>query len=242
MPNLPDTSFLSRDPVPLLADYLDYLCAPLIGVLPYERRREVYLEVRLHLESLAEELAEPGHTPEEALTAALQEFGEPWTVGEGMVRTLSPQATDGSARSVRTAMAHGVAWFGLPAAGCLLLLTQHAVDDPRAELLPLLTLLTLVTPAFGGALTGFTSPVRADAGVCRALALVGVISLGVALLLLPSPMGLAFLGVQAAYWVPVGWFAARVAVCIRRQYRRGCFLRPAGRRLSYGSLHEGRKS
>ncbi len=241
MHSRPDTSLLSDEPAPLLADYLDHLCAPLIGVMSYERRREISLEVRLHLESLAEELAEQGQTSEAALTAALQEFGEPWTVGEGMVRTLSSHASESSARSARTAMAHGVAWFGLPAAACLLLLTQHSVDDPRAELLPLLTLLTLMTPVFGGALTGFTSPARAESGACRALALVGAISLGIALLLLPSRMGLVFLGVQAAYWFPIGWLAARAAVCIRRQYHRGCFLRLAGRRLSYVSLHEGVK-
>lgn len=38
MCSLPDTMPGGEEPVPLLDDYLDHLCAPLIGVMPYAER------------------------------------------------------------------------------------------------------------------------------------------------------------------------------------------------------------
>jgi hypothetical protein len=221
-----DASAVLGDPGPWLSDYLDHLCAPLIGVLPFEERARLRLEVRLHVEALAEEHAARGLSPDEALAAAMREFGEPWVVGETILREAAHYVDGRSGPGAAVATVHGLVWLGLPSAASLMLITEVTVDNSGRPL-PLLALLTLLTPIAGGALSGLTAPVDAEAGVCRALGVVAMFSLGVGTLLLPSLNGMALLGLQAAYWLPAAWLSARAAVWARRQYRRSRFLRHA---------------
>ncbi len=60
-----------------LEDYLDYLCAPLLGIAPYAQRRRLRLEAADHLHALAEDFQSEGFAPEEAISLALKEYGEP---------------------------------------------------------------------------------------------------------------------------------------------------------------------
>ena len=67
----------------LIEDYLDYLCAPLLGIVPYAQRRRLRAEAQDHLLALSEDLEAEGFAPVEAVAAALREYGEPWPVGQG---------------------------------------------------------------------------------------------------------------------------------------------------------------
>src|SRR5438045_9125063 len=40
-------------PDPRIEDYLDHVCAPLVGVVPYARRQELRAELREHLAAMA---------------------------------------------------------------------------------------------------------------------------------------------------------------------------------------------
>lgn len=60
-----------------IEDYLDYLCAPLLGVVPYNQRRRLRLEAADHLYALTEDHAAEGFAPLEAVQIALREYGEP---------------------------------------------------------------------------------------------------------------------------------------------------------------------
>ena len=71
---------------PQLEDYLDHLCAPLLGRMVYERRLAIREEVRAHILVLADAHEELGHSPAEALHAAIQQFGDARQVGSALSR------------------------------------------------------------------------------------------------------------------------------------------------------------
>lgn len=69
-----------------LDDYLDRVVAPLVDDVPHARRRELRAELGAHLDALVEAHLELGATPEEALTAAIRQFGPPRQVGRQWLR------------------------------------------------------------------------------------------------------------------------------------------------------------
>src|SRR5262245_18729182 len=60
-----------------IEDYLDHVCAPLVGVVPYDQRHELRAELRSHLEALAASYRELGSPPAAAVGAAVRQFGDP---------------------------------------------------------------------------------------------------------------------------------------------------------------------
>src|SRR5579862_7151496 len=72
-----------------IEDYLDYLCAPLLGVVPYAERNGLREEARQHLKDIAEEFQAQGMSPHEALTSALRIHGNPWRIGQSFVQEWS---------------------------------------------------------------------------------------------------------------------------------------------------------
>ena len=58
-----------------IEDYLDYLCAPLLGIAPYAQRRRLRLEAADHLQALAEDFQAEGFAPDQAFLLALKEYG-----------------------------------------------------------------------------------------------------------------------------------------------------------------------
>jgi hypothetical protein len=213
----------------LLEDFLDHLCAPLVGVLPFEQRASLRQEVRCHLECLAEELAESGLPPDAALRKALREFGEPWAVGESLLKEVRGEPEGSKVPLLHTAAARGLVWFGIPSAACLWLLTEGALAYGQQHLLGWAVGLALATPWAAGILTGLTAPADAESGAARAVGAVALVSLGAGLLLLPQPEGLYLALLQLAYWLPMGWVAARCTAFSVRQYRRFHFLPPERR-------------
>jgi hypothetical protein len=65
-----------------IEEYLDRIDAPLIGHVPRARRLELRAELALHLDALVEAHQELGATPDEAVTDALRQFGDPLHVGQ----------------------------------------------------------------------------------------------------------------------------------------------------------------
>jgi hypothetical protein len=207
-------------------DFLDHLCAPLVGIIPYRERSYLREEARLHLECLIAEYQEGDHTRETAVEAAFREFGEPWQSGEEFLREWRPKTASRGARLlVRNATTHAFAWFGLPTVLCLLL-TEHIVLTPRQEgLLPYLVTLAFVSPLIAGMLTGWSVPLKAGQGIRRAVSLLALLSLAVGVLLLPKSEGTLFGVFQFGYWLPIGWIAATSTATTLQQYRRHRFLR-----------------
>ncbi|MCW3051250.1 MAG: hypothetical protein JWN14_420 [Chthonomonadales bacterium] len=77
------TSEMSHSP--LIEDYLDRLCAPLVDTMTYEQRLATREEIRAHLLVLAAGHEELGSSPDEAIQAALQQFGEAKQIGRSLL-------------------------------------------------------------------------------------------------------------------------------------------------------------
>src|SRR5688572_25868589 len=80
----------ARDP--LIEDYLDHLCAPLVGAVPYPRRRELREEWGAHLDSLVEAHREMGYGPAGSVVEALRQFGPPEQVSRQWLQEVRPAA------------------------------------------------------------------------------------------------------------------------------------------------------
>jgi hypothetical protein len=85
MQNQSEQEILSASPADsILNDYLETITAPLVDVLPYEEREALRTEFRLHLYAIAAAHEELGTAPENALAAALHDFGDPRAIGRGI--------------------------------------------------------------------------------------------------------------------------------------------------------------
>lgn len=71
----------------LLQDYLDNLCAPLVGIVPYVERQSLRAEAEEHLLALIEDKEAQGLFSEAAVAAALIEYGEPYPLGQTLRET-----------------------------------------------------------------------------------------------------------------------------------------------------------
>lgn len=213
----------------LLGDYLDHLCAPLLGIVPYAQRRRLRAEAEDHLLALAEDFEAEGFSPAEAVVVALREYGEPWRVGQDWAEAwLGGASASRLSRLADAATLRAFGWFGVFAVLNLLLLEGYALGPSQASTLPLIQCLAVVSPVAAGALTGMGLASRTGVGICRALALLALASAAVGLLLLPRQEGLIFAAFQFVFWLPVGCLSATVAGSLRRQLRLQGF-RPAPR-------------
>jgi hypothetical protein len=213
-----------------IEDFLDHLCAPLVGVIPYRERALLREEARQHLECLIAEYAEQEATLDGVIEAAFREFGEPWRSGEEILREWRPvPSPKGARRLIRNATLHAFAGFGPLSVICLLLMERYTLYPGQFWVLPFLGALAFTAPLLAGIFIGFTAPSRAGQGTLRAVGLLAFLSLLVGLLLLPKTVGICFSLFQIGYWLPVGWVTATSTATSLRQYQRQHFLRPVRR-------------
>src|SRR5262245_29496888 len=76
-PILPTTSSVEDPLEAAVQDYLDQVCAPLAGKMPYAERIALRLEIEQHLRALIEAHQELGTPPETAFAQAIEQFGKP---------------------------------------------------------------------------------------------------------------------------------------------------------------------
>jgi len=212
-----------------IEDYLDHLCAPLVGIVPLSERRNLRAEVRGHLEALADEYGFQGRPPAEATAAALEELGEPWQVGQTFLREWLQGSPDAApARLTRAAALRAFAFFGVAAVFNWGIIEHRALDTPSAtDLTPWVWLLAALSPLLAGALTGLAPQPRMGRGLCLALGGLTLHALAAGLLLLPAPDGFGFALCLFLWWLPAGWLSASAAAHLVRSHRRQRFLRYA---------------
>ena len=209
-----------------IEDYLDYLCAPLLGIVPYAQRRRLRLETEDHLLALIEDFESEGFTPSEAVTVALKEYGEPWRVGQGFADAwLNGNSPSRLTRFTDAATLRAFGWFGVFSVLNLLLIEIYLLGPAQPSSLPLLYCLAVLSPLAAGVLTGIGLDSRTGIGVCRVVILLGLASAAVGLLLRPQQEGLAFAGFQFVFWLPAGCLSAAVTAGISRQLRLQSFQR-----------------
>lgn len=112
-----------------IEDYLDRICAPLVGNLPYERRQEIRAEIREHLDALTEASIESGHTPDKAVERALQQFGDPKRISMEILK--SRNLDEGS---LVAALRAALVGYGLTAICFLLFVVVVIVEDMQEKL------------------------------------------------------------------------------------------------------------
>ena len=216
MNNLPELQVISSDHLARqadcderLEDYLDHLCAPLIGIVPYSERNALRQEAHTHIAGLIREYQYEGRELREATEVALREFGEPWNVGRAFLWEWcqgTPRCRHASL--IRRATVAAFGYFGLASMVTLLLLEQVVLVPNHDTFVPLIGVLAFFSPFLAGVLVGFTTPAQAERGVCNAVLLLLLHCVAASLLLLPRLEGLAFAGWQLLFWLPAGRVSA----------------------------------
>lgn len=222
----PLSSLQESAPDERIEDFLDHLTGPLLGIVPFRERQALRREVRAHLEWLIEENQAAGRPPDEALEAALREFGDPWQTGEAILRerqeTAGSQCLPGMSGM---AAIHGFAWFGPPGVLCLLLLEWQLLISAPPSLVVLFGAAALLGPVFSGCMTALTLPAKAGRAASMGAGLLAAISLLAGVLLLPRIELLLFGLFELLVWAPLGWLSAVSTVTSCRQSRRNRFLK-----------------
>ncbi len=231
----------------ILSDYLDRLTAPMVGVIPWDRRERFRYETLSHLEALVDDQIEEGVDPTLAAYEAIHSYGKPARIANDIINTCYEKAARGPiekrfGRGNSCAFSAFVLLQGLyvtllqlrvflPQMNYYQLpLTPAQVRTYWPEPLPypdgspsffLLVALPLVIPFVGGWITGFNVPVRAGAAVYHALLPLILGSFAIGALLLPMTEGILFALFQLVFWLPVGCACAHVTSMFVRQARAG---------------------
>jgi hypothetical protein len=211
-------------------DYLDHVCAPLVGVVPYVKRQELRAELRAHLEAMVASYQELGQSPEMAVVEALRQFGDPRDLARQWAREWKGAASPARLTPVARAMVAALGCFGLATAAALIFVWitmtpgGYSLGEDAWRFVPfLLTLLFFLLPLLSGIATGLLAPARSGLGTFYALAVI----LAIVPLAANSDPSLNGLGagardltiVQACAWMPigcgtaalVGWLRTRLA-------------------------------
>jgi len=203
-----------------IEDYLDYLCAPLLGIVPYAQRRRLRLETEDHLRALVEDFGAEGFAPDQAVTVALQEYGEPWRIGQDFAEAwLSGSPLCRFARFTDAATLRAFGWFGVFSVLTLLGVEQCTLAPRQEALWLLVQCLAVVAPLIAGVLTGLALHPKTAGDVCRAVAALGLASGMAGALVLPHPEVLQFALFQIVFWLPAGCLSAAVTASLWRQFR-----------------------
>ena len=202
-----------------LEDYLDYLCAPLLGAVPYPQRQRFRREAADHLLALAEDFAAEGFSAEDALAHALQEYGEPWRLGQSFADAWhTGHAPRYSVHFADPVTVRAFGCFGVCSVLCLLLIEQSLFQAAPASP-PFIAVLAVLSPFFAGVVTGLGLHARPGLGICRAVGVLSAASAVIGLLLLPHPELLQFALFQLVVWLPLGALSAAVTAGLKRQHR-----------------------
>jgi hypothetical protein len=213
-------------PDPRLEDYLDHVCAPLVGVVPYARRAELRAELREHLEAFVATHEELGSPRDVGVLMALRQFGPPRELARMWAREWKQGAAPARFEPAWRAMRIGLVSFGF--ASVVALILEVIICSVQARNLaglemPLMLLAGGILPALAGLATGLLAPARHALGSFFALALVILSSAALGLSGVgdsagnPSlaAWGLGLAAVQAFLWIPLGCGAAALGGWLR---------------------------
>lgn len=212
------------DPTVRIDDYLDRVVAPLVNDVPHARRRELRSELGAHLEALVEAHRELGATPDEAVSAALQQFGSPRQVGRQWLREWQRKPLPPA--SPRHSAFVGLLCF-LPASLLAWGANNLAISVGSWATSALLLINTVVFPVAAGLITGFLVRKRHGFGAVLGCGVVAILcALAGALQSVDEiatarqfPLA-ALAATQAAIWLPLAAAAGALGGSLRRQVRR----------------------
>ncbi len=253
----PPTEREDRPPEEIVEDYLDHLCAPLVGIMPFGRRERLRAEARYNILERADLYTLEGMPPQEAAEEAVRKYGDTRDLSEAFLEEWLHSLPQGAlARRIGLPMSYA-AFFFIQASLWGFVLLQYRLffpnDQPMVlslspaqirafypEPLPLpesnpLWLLVWVygflAPLVAGWLTGVKAPIGAARSVATILAWLILLTFVVGTLMLPLTEGLLFAMLQLLWWIPAGTLTAHVASALARR-RRLRFQPPTRRKKS----------
>jgi hypothetical protein len=171
---IPNPPIETGSPDPRIEDYLDHVCAPLVGVVPYARRQELRAELREHLAALAAAQQEMGSEPDAAAVMALRQFGEPRDLSRQWAQEWLEGSGPACIQSPWRAMLVALGCFGLAMlmgfATCLI--GRLPIPMPMSLIIgPVLTTaIATALPLMAGVASGWLAPARQALGAFYALA------------------------------------------------------------------------
>lgn len=233
-------------PEDILSDYLDHLCAPLVGVVPFMERNRLREEAEFHLERLMNTFLLEGYSATEAARIAVQKYGASHEVGQQFLEAWFTHQPQGKlARWVGLANLRAVTFFGTATLFTTLLVQlriylpnpepltfglsvaqiRHVLPEPlplpdASPLSVLLALTTLFTPFIAGSLTGIMVPVAPARAVYQVQTLLTLYTFVLGALMLPTREGLLLGLFQLFFWLPVGCLCASISSVVT--WRRRC--------------------
>ena len=176
----PDQVFQSTDDA--IEDYLDRVCAPLVGTIARSKREEIRQRVRLRLEQFTTAHRELGSTDAEAVELALTQCGDPelisrrWlpdqhsallssaATGRTHHHNVSGRLSDSSRAATRAATLA----FGLPYIAFLTQVSGHMQSTTPENAFDYNRIWLLAVPFIAGILTGLAAKDKPVRGVLNA--------------------------------------------------------------------------
>src|SRR5579871_1066639 len=119
----------------LLESYLERACAADNPTVPAQDQADLRREMSGHIQALAAAHEELGATPEEAMQAALRQFGEAEVIGKGVAREMGQRSSWlGSPLTVSMVGGCVINLVALPGINAVLANTQLDVISPTGQL------------------------------------------------------------------------------------------------------------
>ena len=244
MKNPPDAPPLA--PEDMVQDYLDFLCAPLAGVVPYEERQSLRRDAAYMIERLSNDAMVEGFPAAEATRRAILSYGASEEVSRQVVERWFRCRTGGwLARRIGAGNAVALIWFGQGTLWLALLLqlrlslkeagpihfgglspaqTRALIPEPLPlpEFGPLLTAMCVAVflfPFAAGAAVGWAVPIRPARSVVLTQLILTVYTFVFGMQMLPAMEGLLLAVAQLVWWLPVGSLTASVVALLLWRHR-----------------------
>lgn len=229
----------------LIEDYLDHLCAPLVGLIPYRDRFRLRQEAAYNIEGRMRVYVLDGMSPEAAAREAIAKYGRSDALGEQFLQEWIRYEPHGwLARKLGMPNLYALFFFGQASLwGMVMALYQVFFPSPdpvtfgltleqvrrlvpaplpmpdRNPLFIVFWIYVLLAPIAAGVLTGLRVPVGAAKAVVQAMLLYVLVSFGIGLLLWPASEGIWLALVQLVWWSGVGTGTAHLTSLIVRKRR-----------------------
>jgi len=228
-------------------DYLDHLCAPLVGIVPYPERNRLRLEAGYNIEGRMRTYILDGMDPLRAAERAIRKYGRSDAICEQfLTEWVRYQPQGWLARRLGTPNLYALFFFGQATLwGLVMVLVQvyyptpepetfgltfdqvrHLLPEPlplpdRNPLFVAFWIYLFFAPFLAGLLTGMRVPVGAAKATLRVMGLLVIVSFAVGSQLWPAREGNWLAMGQLFWWMGVGTCTAHLTSVIvrRRKFR-----------------------
>jgi hypothetical protein len=229
----------------LLEDYLDHLCSPLVGIVPYRERDRLRQEAGFNIEGRMQMYVLDGYASVEAMNLAIEKYGRSDQLGDLFLEEwVRYQPKGWLARHIGLPNAYAGFFFGQATLWGLVLVQirvfapnpepftfglslaqiRHIVPEPlplpdQNPVFMAFFAYLLVAPFAAGWLTGRFAPIGASRAVYHVMVLLIIVAFAVGSLMLPAREGILLGFAELLIWLPVGMATAHYSSVVARRQR-----------------------